>query len=85
MQNQALNVTTLQPGSLTTNVLTTEYPEAQATLDTFSICFRIAVPYTRTLKDRYLSADYFGCLPSTSAMITEKLTNWLLDHFENYI
>lgn len=48
VQNQTLNVTTLQPSSLTANVLTTEYPEAQVMLATFSVCLRIAVPYTST-------------------------------------
>jgi len=54
-------------------------------LDTCSVCLRVALPDARTLKDRCLSADRFGCLPSAGARITEELINWWLDHFENYI
>lgn len=31
---------------------------------------------------QYLSADHFGCLPATGAVVTGELISWFIDRFE---
>lgn len=62
-------------------VLTTEYPEAQATLGTFSVRLRMAVPYAGA-QSQYRSADRSGCLPPTGAMVTGEPISWFVDLLE---